>query len=230
MLPGPTLPAARAAVKIRAMNEILPGLFHWTTRHPRIGIEVSSHWLDGAAVAFDPLLPEDGLEWFRARPRQPSAVVLSNRHHYRHAGALADAFGCPVLASRPGMHEFDDEQGVQPFDFGDELPGGVRAIEVGAICPDDTALFLPEQRAILFADAIVDGGLHDQEPGLGFVADGLMDDPAQTKAGILDAARRILDEVDFDHVLMAHGLPIIGDGRERLEAFVDSGGRTAFSM
>ena len=212
------------------MDEILPGLFHWTARHPKIGIEVSSHYLDNPGIAFDPLLPEDGLEWFRARPRQPSAVVLSNRHHYRHAGALADAFGCPVLASRPGMHEFEAEQGVTPFDFGDELPGGVRAFEVGSICPDETALHLPAQRAVLLADGFVDGGSHGAEPGIGFVPDKLMDDPAQTKAGLLDAARRILDEVDFDHLLMAHGRPILGDGRERLQAFVDSGGRTAFEL
>lgn len=212
------------------MEEILPGLWHWTAKHPRIGIEVSSHWLDDGGVAFDPLLPEDGLEWFRARPQAPCAVLLSNRHHYRHAGAIADAFGCPVLAARPGMHEFEAEQGVTPFDFGDELPGGVRAIEVGSICPDDTALYLPAHRAVLFADGFVDGTPHGERTGLGFVADALMDDPAQTKAGLLEAARRILAEVDFDHVLLAHGPPAIGDGRERLQALVDMGGRTAFQM
>ena len=212
------------------MQEILPGMYHWTRRHPRIGIEVSSHWLDEGGVAFDPLLPEDGLEWFRSRPQPPAAVLLCNRHHYRHAGALADAFGCPVLASRPGMHEFEAEQGVQPFEFGDDLPGGVRAIEVGGICPDETAFHLPAQRAVLFADGIVDGGMHGGEHAIGFVSDSLMDDPPETKSALLGAARRILDEIEFDHVLMAHGLPLIGDGREQLEAFVESGGRTAFEM
>ena len=212
------------------MQEILPGVWHWTTRHPRIGIEVASHWLDDGGVAIDPLLPEDGLEFFRSRPNPPAAVLLSNRHHYRHAGAIADAFGCPVLCSRPGMHEFDEEQGVEPFDFGDELPGGVLAFEVGAICPDETAFHIPAARALLFADGIVDGGLHGGEHGIGFVSDKLMDDPAQTKAGLLAAARRALDELEFDHVLMAHGLPLVGDGRERLRAFVDSGGRTAFEI
>ena len=32
---------------------------------------------------------------------------------------------------------------MQPFDYGDELPGGVKAYEAGAICPDDTALYIP---------------------------------------------------------------------------------------
>jgi glyoxylase-like metal-dependent hydrolase (beta-lactamase superfamily II) len=212
------------------VNEILPGVWHWTVRHPRIGIEVSSHWLDEDGVAIDPLLPPEGLEFFRSRTRSPSAVLLSNRHHYRHAGALADAFGARVLCSRPGMHEFEAEQAVEPFDFGDALPGGVTAFEVGAICPDDTAFHIPAARALLLADAIVDGGLHGGDHGLGFVSDSLMDDPERTKQGILAAARRALDELEFDHLLMAHGLPLIGDGRERLQAFVDEGGRTAFEM
>ena len=212
------------------MEEILPGIWHWTVRHPRIGIDVSGHWLDEGGVAIDPLLPDDGLEFFRSRPQPPAAVLLSNRHHYRHAGALADAFGARILCSRPGMHEFEDEQGVEPFDFGDALPGGVTAFEVGAICPDETAFHIPSARALLLADGIVDGGLHGAEHGLGFVSDKLMDDPQETKAGILAAARRALDELEFDHLLMAHGLPVIGDGRERLQAFVDSGGRTAFDV
>ena len=212
------------------MEEVLPGIWHWTARHPNIGMEVSCHWLDEGGVAIDPLLPGDGLEFFRGRPQAPAAVLLSNRHHYRHAGALADAFGARILASRPGMHEFQEEQAVEPFDFGDELPGGVTAFEVGGICPDDTAFHIPAARALLLADGIVDGALHGAEPGLGFVPDKLMDDPAQTKAALLAAARRALEELEFDHLLMAHGPPYIGDGRASLQAFVDSGGRTAFEM
>ena len=212
------------------MDEILPGVWHWTARHPNIGIDVSSHWLDDGGVAIDPLLPDDGLEFFRSRPRAPAAVLLSNRHHYRHSRALVDAFSARVLCSRPGMHEFEPEQGVEPFDFGDELPGGVRAFEVGSICPDETAFHIPGARALLLADGVVDGSMHGGEPGLGFVPDKLMDDPEQTKAGLLAAARRALDELEFDHLLMAHGPPVIGDGREQLQAFVASGGRTAFEM
>lgn len=210
------------------MQEILPGVHHWTVRHPRIGVDVSSHWLDGPGVAIDPLLPPAGLDWFRARPVPPTAVLLSNRHHYRHAGELAREFGCPILASRPGMYEFTGEQGVTPFDFGDELPGGVRAIEIGGICADDTALHLPEHRAVLFADALVDGGMHGEDQAVGFVSDGLMNDAEKDKPVLLAAFRRVLEEVEFDHVLMAHGLPLIGDGRAELERFVEMGGRTAF--
>ncbi len=49
------------------MREILPGLFHWTAVHPKIRIEVSSYYLPEAGVLLDPLLPAEGLEWFRGR-------------------------------------------------------------------------------------------------------------------------------------------------------------------
>jgi hypothetical protein len=65
---------------------------------------------------------------------------------------------------------------------------------------------------------------------LGFVPDSLMDEPEQTKRGLLDAYARLLAELDFEHLLLAHGGPLIGDGRARLQELIDSGGRTAFEI
>jgi len=209
------------------VRELLPGVFHWTTPHPRIGIEVSSYWLDEAGVLVDPLVPvEEGLEWFAGRPTPPTAVLLSNRHHHRHSGRFAEAFGCPVHCNRAGLHEFTHGEIVEGFDPGDRLPGGVVACEVGGICPDETALFLPRQRALAVADGVVriDAGT------IGFVPDVLMDDPPATKRALLAAYARLLEELDFDHVLLAHGDPLVGDGRAQLEELVSSGGRTAFEM
>ncbi len=213
------------------MEQILPGLFHWTARHPTIHVEVSSYWLDPSGVAIDPLLPpEQGLDWFAARPHPPAAVLLSNRHHYRQAGLLAERFDCPVYCNRLGLHEFSADQPVQGFAVGQQLPGGVLAYEMGAICPDDTALFLPALDALLIADGVVLGGPHGQLGLLGFVPDSLMDDPPGTKQGLLDSCQRLLDQLDFQHLLLAHGGPLIGDGRARLEELVQVGGRTAFEM
>ena len=210
------------------MREVLPGVFHWTTLHPKIHIDVSSYWLDEAGVVFDPLVPADtGLEWFAARPARPTAVLLSNRHHYRDSGRFVEAFGCSVHCNREGLHEFTRGEAVEGFEPGDRLPGGVLACAVGGLCPDETALYLPGKRAVLLADGVVRGG-SDGEPG--FVPDVLMDDPAATKRALLAAYSRLLDELDFDHVLLAHGEPLIGDGRERLRELVAAGGRTAFEL
>lgn len=188
---------------------------------------MSSHWIEDGRVAIDPLLPPEGIEWFRER--EPAAVVLSNRHHWRQADRLVAEFGCPVLCPRAGLHEFEGTgREVQPYDPGDELPGGLVVHEVDAICPDDMALELRGRDALLFADGIVRSP--DVAGELSFVPDALMDDPEQTRQGLLASIRRLLGQVDFEHVLLAHGLPLIGDGREELQRFADEGGRTAFQM
>ena len=37
------------------MQEVLPGVFHWTAVHPKIHTRVSSWWLEESGVAIDPL-------------------------------------------------------------------------------------------------------------------------------------------------------------------------------
>jgi hypothetical protein len=213
------------------MQEVLPGVFHWTARHPRIHIEVSSYWLEDSGALIDPLVPpEQGLEWFAQRSATPAAILLSNRHHYRESDRFVDRYGCTVHCNSAGLHEFSDGRRVEGFEIGEQLPGGAVARELGAICPDDTALELPASRALVLADGVVRGGPHGQNGPLGFVPDSLMDDPPGTKRGLLAACARLLEQLDFEHLLLAHGAPVIGDGREQLQDLVDSGGRTAFEM
>jgi hypothetical protein len=196
------------------VQEIAPGIWHWSGTHPRIGKEVHSYYLPAEGVLFDPIAPADGLDWF-AEHGPPTDVLLTNRHHYRSSGLFAERFGASVHAVRQGMHNFDTDQGVVPFDYGDELPGGIVAYEVGAICPDETAFHVPALAALAVADGAV-----RWEPGgpLAFVPDSLMDDPEETKEGLRDSYRR-LAALDFEHLLLAHGAPFVGTGRETLVAF-----------
>jgi hypothetical protein len=213
------------------MQEILPGVYHWTAVHPKIHVEVSSYWLDEQGVAIDPLAPPDvGLDWFAQRPLAPAAVLLSNRHHYRHSLEFARAFGCPVYCNRKGLHEFTHGEQVTGFEAGDELPGGVLAVEFGAICPDDTALHIAAKQAVALGDGVVRGGPHGQAGPLGFVPDSLMDDPPATKQAILADCERLLAELDFEHLLLAHGGPLVGDARAQLHDLIESGGRAAFEL
>jgi hypothetical protein len=199
--------------------------------HPRIHIEVSSYWFEEGAILIDPLVPADaGLQWFEHRSSPPSAILLSNRHHYRDSAHFQDVFGCPVYCNRAGLHEFTHHEPVTAFDPGDTLPGGVTAHEVGGLCPDETALYLPARRALVFADSVVRVAPQGQTGPLGFVPDTLMDDPPGTRRHLLDAFARLLGELDFEHLLLAHGGPVIGDGRAQLQELVDCGGRTAFEQ
>jgi glyoxylase-like metal-dependent hydrolase (beta-lactamase superfamily II) len=200
------------------MEQISPGLWHWTSFHEHIQMDVSSYYLLVERVLLDPLIPADGIEWFEHHGAAPEHVLLTNRHHDRDAWRLREAFGCDIHCIRNGLPELEGRGPLQPFDFGDELPGGIVAYKVGTICPDETALYIPDHRALACADGVVrwrGGG------DLGFVPDQLMDDPERTKRALRDAYRRLL-ELDFELLLLAHGDPIVVGGREALRAFLSS--------
>lgn len=198
------------------MREIVPGIHHWVAIHERIRQPVHSYYVEPAGALIDPMGADEDLAWF-AGHGPPRVVLLTNRHHYRHAGEFARAFGCPVRCSEPGLDEFrDGEREVEPFAFGDQVAPGITALEVGAICPDETALHIDHGAgAIAFADGLIQAG----GGALGFVPDFLMDDPPAVKAGLRKAFARLL-ELEFDTLLMAHGEPLVGTGREALSDFL----------
>jgi hypothetical protein len=200
------------------MDEVLPGVLHWTTFHEAIGQPVHSHFFVEGCALFDPRVPEDGGLEEVARHGRPEAILLSNRHHLRHAEAFAERFDCPIRAQRAGLHEFaGGGPDVAPFDFGDAVAPGVTALEVGALTPEDTAFHIAAgPGALLFADALIRNGDGD----LGYVPDSLMgDDPEQVRRG-LTAALGALLEHDFDALLFAHGAPVAGGGKQLLASFV----------
>lgn len=198
------------------MNEIAPGIHHWTALHPRIGLEVSSYYLEPAGTLIDPMLPPDG--GVEALPgRQPERIVLTNRHHHRDSDAFVEAFGCAVLCHEAGLHEFEGGPEVEGFAFGDRLAEGIVAHEVGVICPEETALEIDlAGGSLALADAVIRYGGE-----LRFVTDDLLgDDPAAIKAGLLGALSP-LAELDPDTLLLAHGDPLVGGGGEALRRFVE---------
>jgi hypothetical protein len=197
-----------------SVEEVAPGLWHWAVPHERIGIEVSSYYLASERILLDPMIPPGGIEWF-GEVGAPEHVLLTNRHHDRQAWRLRDAFGCTVHCIRNGLHEVEGRGPAEAFDFGDELPGGIAAYEVDAICPDETALYVPSLRALACADGVVRFGGTGE---LAFVPDAYMDDPERTKAGLREAYARLL-ELDFELLLLAHGGPV-ADGKDALRAFV----------
>ena len=196
------------------MEEVLPGVFDWTAFHEGIRTIVHSHYVASAAALIDPMLPEEGLDWFEGE-RRPERVLLSNRHHYRHSDRFAERFGCPVLCHESGLHEFGEGQEVEGFSFGDEVAPGIVAREVAAICPDETALHITGSGAL----ALADGATRDAGGSLAFVPDRYIgDDPEGVKDALRASFGKLL-ELEFDSLLLAHGAPFAGDGKDALASF-----------
>jgi hypothetical protein len=201
------------------MHEIAPGVVHWSVPHRRIGQDVDSFLLAERGVLLNPMLPPDGLEPLRTGAAPPTDIVLTNRHHVRDTAAFVEAFGCAVHVPAAGMEAVRagglDARGYAP---GDELPGGMTAVEVGAISPDEAALHVGWAAAVVFADGLVREGGGDGP--LAFVPDSLIgDDPEGVKRGLLDAFERLAD-LEPRHLLLAHGHPVVGDGEGALRDFV----------
>jgi hypothetical protein len=192
------------------MEELTPEIRHWSARHPNIGWEVSSYWLPGLKVLLDPLAVPDEVTGVEE-------IILSNRHHRRSAFEARERFEAVLRVPRTGMQDYSSGDGVEPYDYGEPLAGGaITAHLVTALWPDDGALHIPSLDALAIADTVLNYG--DE---LSLVPENLMgDDPQADREGILSGLERLAAELDFKHLLPAHGDPIVGDGRERLRAFV----------
>lgn len=201
------------------MEELQPGLFHWTAWRDTIGATVHCHWAREAGAVIDPLLPDAGIDAFADAP--PTRVLLTNRHHYRHADRFVAAFGATVHCHEAGLHEFaGTEREVQGFAWGDEVAPGVIAREVGVLTGEETALHITQTGALAFADAV----FRRRSGALGFFPDRLLgDDPEAVKAGLRERFAALAG-LDWEALLLAHGDPRVEGGRAELLAFANQGG------
>lgn len=112
-----------------------------------IGQDVHSCYIavSDAAVLIDPKLPKERLGWFK-KHKPPKHIYLTNRHHYRHSGRFADYYSTKVWCHREGLHEFTKGEKVEAFNHGDELPGGILALEVAVVVPGGNYLLYSTKR------------------------------------------------------------------------------------
>lgn len=187
------------------IRDVADGLWLWLTAHPawRAGddwdAEVASFAVQsrGASLLLDPLAPPpaDREVYERIDASPPDAIVVLKPDHVRDVDLFArwyqaDAYG-PELYWRDDLPKTELKR-VEP---GDELPGGLRAHYDGR-GKLETPLYLPEQRAIVFADALTapDGELR------------VWQTPWHEER-VLPELRRLL-ELDFELVLVSHGDPV----------------------
>jgi hypothetical protein len=209
--------APRASGSADRMNEILPGLWHWTTFHAPIGARVSSYLVEPAGVVLDPKIPEEGLEAAFADRAAPQQIVLTSGLHDRDSREYAEHFGIPIRAPREAADRVGDTLQFTPYGDGEEVAPGVTALHTDVLCPDEYTLHVTGvgDGALAFADAITRHG-----DRLGFFSDSLLgDDPEKVKAGIRERLAAQLER-DFDALLFAHSEPIVHGGKAVLRDFV----------
>lgn len=186
------------------VRDVAPGLWIWRVEHPawRPGVEweptVTSTYVEsrGETLVLDPLAPPaDATEvWARLDERPPSSVVVLKPDHVRDVDLLVRRYGARAFG--PWLFWRDDipETDLEAIEPGSELPGGLRALDDGR-GRNETPLWLPEQRALVFADALTAprGDLR------------MWATPHEERA--LVALRALLD-LPFEHVIVSHGEPL----------------------
>lgn len=183
------------------ITDVAPGLWIWRIDHPDWHGEddwdptVTCTCVEsrGAVVAIDPLEDAEALQRLDAKP--PTAVAILKPDHVRHVDAFVRRYD--VKAYGPMLFWPDDvpETDLEPLDPGEELPGGLLALYDGR-GRLETPLWLPEQKTILFADALT----APQGELLVWAT------PWHEKR-TLPALRELLD-LPFERVIVAHGEPV----------------------
>jgi hypothetical protein len=158
----------------------------------------------GERLVLDPLAPPaDAAEvWNRLDACPPTAVVILKPDHVRDVDLFVSRYHVRAFGPRLFFRDDIPATELQPVDPGVQLPGGVVALYDGR-GRNETPLWLPEQRALVFADALTAprGELR------------VWTTPWH-KQRVLPALRAML-ELPFEHVIVSHGEPV--HTREALE-------------
>jgi glyoxylase-like metal-dependent hydrolase (beta-lactamase superfamily II) len=190
---------------VAELREVVPGLWLWRTEHPdwKPGLEweplVTSTCVEsgGEVAVLDALVPptEATEIWERLDARPPTIAVVLKPDHVRDVDAFVRRYEVRAFGPRLFFRHDVPETELEPVEPGDELPGGLVALYDGR-GRNETPLWLPEQRALVFADGLTAPGgelrvwatrWHEER--------------------VLPALRALL-ELPFEHVIVSHGEPL----------------------
>jgi hypothetical protein len=187
------------------LRDVAEGLWIWRQDHP--GWQPGADWkgpvtstcveTGGEVAVLDALAPpeEEGDFWSRLDARPPTLAVVLKPDHVRSVDFFVRRYA--ITAYGPDLFYGGDapETELEWIAEGSVLPGGIRALYDGR-GRNETPLWLPEQRALVFADGMTapDGELR------------VWATPWHEKR-VLPALRELLD-LPFELVIVSHGEPV----------------------
>lgn len=198
------------------VREIAPGLRYWTPPHPEWNGATDWPELVGcvyyeaadAVVLIDPLLPPGSEDAFLevldrdvARLDRPVAVLLTAPWHRRDAAVIAERYGTTVWAHPAARARLPFKAQAGP------LPDGVETFVAAGVSEGDVAFYLRPHHALVVAEVFmgIDGSLR------------VCPSPALEDRAAFEQSLQSLLQWPIDHVLVAHGDPVIGGGGRQLD-------------
>jgi glyoxylase-like metal-dependent hydrolase (beta-lactamase superfamily II) len=192
------------------VEQVAPGLWRWTARHPEWTPDedwpedVGCVYYEGAdaVVLIDPLVPSDEAERFWAaldrdveRAGRPVVVLRTVHWHHRSIDE--------VILRYPGARAWT-------ADADDALPAGIEAYRVERA--DETLFWIVEHRALVSGDVL----LGSEDGGVGVCPDSWL--AQEFRGPEFRASLRFLLDLPIELVLVSHGRPVLEQGREALTA------------
>jgi hypothetical protein len=187
------------------LRDLAPGLWIWRVEHPDWTPEadwepaVTSTCVEsgGEIAVLDALAPPDDATdvWERLDARPPTVAVVLKPDHVRSVDVFVRRYGArPYGPSLFWPHDVPESE-LEPLEPGSRVPGGLEALYDGR-GRNETPLWLPEQRTIVFADALTAPGGE-----LRVWATPWHEERA------LPALRALLD-LPFERLIVSHGEPV----------------------
>ena len=187
------------------LRDVAPGLWIWRREHPDWSPDadweplVTSTCVEsaGQVAVLDALAPpEDATDvWERLDARPPTLAVVLKPDHVRDVDLFVRRYGArPFGPALFWPHDVPETE-LEAIEPRSELPGGLVALYDGR-GRSETPLWLPEQRTLVFADALTAPGGELR----------VWATPWHEERAL--PALRALLELPFELVVVAHGEPV----------------------
>jgi len=188
--------------------KISPGLVTWSVYSKEVKTDLfgHAHLHQDNLVLIDPVMPHTTRIWDQIiQMGNPNLIILTNGNHARDSRRIARDFHMPIAASAASIPSL----GFKPDIIldGNFQIQGLRSINCPGAGPGETALFSSKMNTLFLGDALI----NLPSTGLQFLPDKYCTDPKLNRKSLA-----MLLNFSYQNILMAHGIPLVGDARDKL--------------
>ena len=192
------------------MNEILKDVYTWSVYSEEKKLNFNGHFiasqhpLFGNVVIDPPQASDSDLEEMESLGFVQH-IIITNRDHTRKSEEFQQKFDADIQMNTNDITS-NDMVNDRSFNHGDMIAGFLQAVLIpDNKSPGETALFWAERKILFLGDALI-----GKPPGrVTLLPEEKYDDILKAKAGI-----RILQDLDFKHLLLGDGDSILRKGKE----------------
>ena len=199
------------------MDEILKDVYTWSvySEEKKLNFNgyfiVSQHPLFGNVIIDPPQASDSDLEQMESLGFVQH-IIITNRDHIRRSEEFQQKFGADIQINTndiTGSAIVSDRN----FNHGDMIAGFLHAVVIpDNKSPGETALFWADREILFLGDALI-----GKPPGIvTLLPEEKYDDIVKAKAGI-----RILQNLDFKHLLLGDGESILRKGKEVVSKYLN---------